>query len=277
MGNFNFGNAAWGFRELPLEEQLKITNKMNLHIHELGIANAPSDIQLDASDGELGEVKKLYEKYDIELLCAATGNDFTCGRRDDAEKVKQVVVICAKLGVKFLRIFAGFSPVEEVTGERWQIMIDCLNKCAEYAKERGVTLTVETHGGVNGFAGGEVEHFNSVTTTAETLEKMLKVLDGNIMFNYDPANLYAVGIKRPDEIYRILKGRVAYVHLKDFKTMPGGHLKPAACGGSDMCWKEILGGLSDFKGPMLFEYEIPEDLEDGLNRSYAYIKKEIEK
>lgn len=268
-----FGNAAWGFRELPLEEQLKTTNQMGLRIHELGIANAPTDISLDASDNELENIKKLYKKYDIDLLCAATGNDFTVGN-GDVEKVKKVTDICAKLGVKFLRIFAGFSPVKEVTGERWQVMIDSLNECAEHAKDKNIILAIETHGGVNNFENGEVEHFASTTTIAEILTKMLDELDSSVMFVYDPANLYAVGIERPNEIYKILKCRVGYVHLKDFKTMPSGHLKPAACGESDMDWKEILQGLGDFKGPMLFEYEIPEDLESGLQRSYEFIKRE---
>lgn len=34
-----YGNAAWGLRELPLEEQLKLTQAMGLHLLELSIAN----------------------------------------------------------------------------------------------------------------------------------------------------------------------------------------------------------------------------------------------
>lgn len=268
-----FGNAAWGFRELELEEQLKITHKMGLKIHELGIANAETDVKLDASDAELESVRKLYEKYQIELLCAATGNDFTCGNNDDVAKIKRVTDMCAVLGVKYLRIFAGFSHKEEVTGGRWDMMVESLNTCAEYAKEKGVVLAVETHGGVDGFDGGEVEHFNSVTTCTDTLKRLLDELDKSIMFNYDPANLYAVGHKDPNEVYGLLRGRVAYVHLKDFKTMPSGHKKPAACGESDMDWSKIAVGLKDFDGSLLFEYEIPSDLEDGLKRSYEFAKK----
>lgn len=268
-----FGNAAWGFRELELEEQLKITSGMGLKIHELGIANAETDIKTDASDAELESVRALYEKYGIELLCAATGNDFTCGNSDDVEKIKRVTDMCAVLGVKYLRIFAGFSHKEEVTGERWKTMVESLNRCAEHAKKKNVVLVVETHGGVDGFDGGEVEHFNSVTTCADTLKRLLDELDESIMFNYDPANLYAVGHSDPSEVYELLRGRVAYVHLKDFKTMPSGHKKPAACGESGMDWKKIAAGLKDFDGPLLFEYEIPSDLEDGLRRSYEFAKK----
>ena len=72
-----YGNASWGFREMDLEEQLKITAKMELPILELGIANASKDLPLDASDSELENVKSLYKKYSVKLMCAATGNDFT--------------------------------------------------------------------------------------------------------------------------------------------------------------------------------------------------------
>lgn len=276
MNICQFGNAAWGFRNLELSEQLKITHSMGLHIHELGIANAPLDLSLDADKNALDSVKALYQKYDIQLLCAATGNDFSCASDQDAEKVKRVTDLCAYLGIRYLRIFAGFSAANEVCGARWDQMVCALNQCAEYAKERGVTLAVETHGGVNSFPGGEVEHFMSVTTDENMLARLKSELNPSITFLYDPANLYAVGEKHPNKIYRLLENRVSYVHLKDFKTMPSGHKKPAACGESDMDWGEILCGLRNFKGVMLFEYEIPENLEAGLIKSYQYIKKELE-
>lgn len=55
-----FGNASWGFREKPLEEQLKITREMGLALLELGIANAPKDIPLDITDEQIDEIRMLY-------------------------------------------------------------------------------------------------------------------------------------------------------------------------------------------------------------------------
>ena len=198
-----FGNASWGFRETPLEKQLEITSGMGLEVLELGIANAPVDLPLDVSDEELENVKELYKKYNVKLLCASTGNDFTNGVSDDVDKIKTVVDICAKLGVKYLRIFAGFSPVEEVVGDRWQTMIDCLNTVYAYANGKNVVLTVETHGGVSDFGDG-VEHFYSTSSEPETLLKMIAEVP-DIRMNYDPANLYAVGIKNPESVYEKIK------------------------------------------------------------------------
>ncbi len=264
------GNASWGFRETPLEKQLEITKNMGLTVLELGIANAPKDIPLEADKKALDVVKVLYEKYGIELLCAATGNDFSCDSRADVEKVKKVIDICSYLGVKILRIFAGFSPADEVTGSRWDSMIECLAECGVYAEQKQVTLTIETHGGVNGFEDG-VEHFHSTSTKEELLVKMLTELPEYINVNYDPANLRAVGYKKPEEIYVLIKNRVAAVHLKDFTVLPSGHLKPAACGEGDIDWKAVLEALSGFEGPVLFEYENVEDIEEGSRRCLDFI------
>ena len=267
----NFGNAAWGFRETPLEKQLEITRNMGLDILELGIANAPKDIPLDADEKVLDTVKELYKKYKIQLLCAATGNDFSTGGKSDVGKIKKVTDICAYLGVKYLRIFAGFSPAEEVTGSRWDSMIESLCEVSAYGREKGVVMTVETHGGVNAFEDG-VEHFYSVSAKPELLCKMLGELPEYVKVNFDPANLAAVGIKNPETVYEKIKDRVAVVHLKDFAVLPSGHLKPSACGDGDINWKNVMNALADFSGPALFEYENTEDIEEGSKRCLEYIK-----
>lgn len=267
------GNASWGFRETPLEEQLRITSDMGLELLELGIANAPTDLPLDISDAELDKVKKLFEKYGVGLLCAATGNDFTCGDDSDVEKLKKVVDICQKLGVKFLRIFAGFSPVDEVCGKRWDTMINCLNEVYEYAEGKNVVPVVETHGGVNEYDDG-VEHFYSTSSKPDVLIKMIDEVP-KIKVNYDPANLYAVGIEHPQEVYELIKDKVCYVHLKDFVKLASGHFLPAACGESEMDWNALLTSLKDFYGPALFEYENTADVAEGCERCYKFIKEKL--
>lgn len=269
-----FGNASWGFRETPLEEQLKITRNMGLKVLELGIANAPKDVPLSASDEEIAAIKGMYNKYGIELCCAATGNDFSNGDKSDVPKVKKVIDICAKLSVKYLRIFAGFSPVDEVVGLRWNNMIECITDIAEYAEDKSVYPVIETHGGVKGFDDG-VEHFLSTSADNETLYKMMSELPKNVKVNFDPANLWAVGNKHPENVFISLKDRVAVVHLKDFVPLASGRIRPASCGESEMDWTAILNALKDFAGPALFEYENTEDIEAGSKRCLDYITKLI--
>ncbi|MCD7805897.1 MAG: sugar phosphate isomerase/epimerase [Lachnospiraceae bacterium] len=267
-----FGNAAWGFRQMPLEEQLKFTRKMGFEVLELGIANAPGDLPLTVEEKELEQVKNLFFQYGVRLDYASTGNDFSEGNQRDLEKVRRVCDICGRLGVKYLRIFSGFSPVKEVVGDRWETMISSLREADAYAGKRNVHLVIETHGGVRTFRDG-VEHFMSTSSHPETLARMLKELPETVRVCYDPANLWAVGLQKPEEVYEICRDRVSMVHLKEFVPLASGHLRPAACGDGEMNWRGILEALKDYEGAALFEYENPWDVREGTARCYDYIKK----
>lgn len=271
-----FGSAAWGFREMELERQLACACRLGFGIHELDIANAPGDLPANAGKEQIAEVRRLYESYGIRLLCAATGNDFSLADENlvwaDLEKVKRVIDICEKAGAKYLRIFAGFSPYAEVTDARWERMVRALNEAAEYAEERGVVPCIETHGGVLTYPDG-VEHFASVTTEYDCLERLLSELNHSLQFVYDPANLWAAGVEDPGRILGILRDRICCVHCKEFALTPSGHLKPAACGDTGMEWENILDALGEFEGPVLMEYERTEDVEEGCLRSADFLEK----
>lgn len=265
-----FGNASWGFRELPLEEQLKITSSMGLDLLELGIANAPKDLPLTVRQEELEAVKEMFDRYGIRLWYGATGNDFTGEDDGDVEKIAKVTQICARLGIRYLRIFAGFSPVEEVVGRRWDHMISRIKKADRYAQAQGVCLVIETHGGVKIREDG-AEHYNSVSTQPETLKALLEQLPDTVRLNFDPANLWAVGIKRPEVIWEMCRNRVAMIHLKDFVRLPSGRLRAAACGEGGMDLKPLLRAIADYEGAVLFEYENPQDVKEGSLRCYRYV------
>lgn len=269
-----FGNAAWGFRETPLWEQFEITKEMGLDAIEIGIANAPGDIPLDAPDALLASIRTSSEEYGVKMASAATGNDFTVGT-DDVEKVKTVIDICQKLGIGYLRIFAGFTAIGDVTDEMFENMCKSLSVVCDYAKEKGVVPVIETHGGVNGYDDG-VEHFASTTTNLASIKKIMSSLPENARICFDPANLFAVG-ENPVEIYKKIKDKVAYAHFKDFKKVSENRIKPSFCGDSDMDWDAILKEMEFFGGYAFFEYENTEDIKDGLIKCRDYINERIEK
>ena len=271
--NMIFGNAAWGFRETPLEEQFKVTSEMGLEVLEIGIANAPMDIQLHITEEEIQHIKRLAEKYKVRILCAATGNDFTTGT-DDIEKLKKVIDICDKLGIPNLRIFTGFTPLKEISDERFIMMINALTVVCNYAQEKGVIPVIETHGGVNAYEDG-VEHIVSTTTNLEMLKRIMALLPDYVGICFDPANLYAVGVEKPEVFYEAFKDKIVYAHFKDFKKLSSGHLLPSYCGDSDMNWNNILKSMADFKEAVLFEYENTEDVTEGLKKCYNYIKERV--
>ncbi len=263
------GNAAWGLRETPLAEQLKITSEMGLELLELSIAGYDKDfLQVDSTDAQIAEVKALFAKYNVRCDCCCTGNDFT--NDDVAEnvvKVKQVIDIAAKVGGKFLRIFAGFNSDSVVFGEKFENMLKALTEVATYAKAKDITLAVETHGGV-ACNGDALVHFASVTTRCDYWPQILAC---GVKINYDPANLDAAGWADPIAFYDKFIDHIPYVHLKDFAQVSGG-VTPVACGEGGLNWSELLGALQSYNGPALIEYENTIDVEDGLKRSLKYMK-----
>ncbi len=265
-----YGLAAWGLREEPLERQLQLTADLGLELLEFSIANYDKDVlQIGASDAEIEAVKAQFQKYGLRPECGCTGNDFTGD--DVAEqiiKVKEVIDIAAKLGIRYLRIFAGFNSDSIVIGERFDAMLDALKCVHDYAAPKGVTLCVETHGGVTSLANGALLHFNSVTTRVDHWKEIVKT---GVSITYDPANLAAVGSSSAVEFYRQFKESIPYIHLKDFRDVPGG-IVPAACGEGRLNWKAVLAELKKADLPAMIEYELPGDVRDGMTRSLKFLK-----
>ena len=255
------GSAAWGFRALGLEEQLALAAKLGFYTHELGIANADTDIPVDASPETVAWVKKLYQTYGLRLECAATGNDFT---GDDApaqlEKVKTVIGLCGKLGVKKLRIFSGFTQLTQMNEKLWQQTAACLRESDAWAAQQGVTLCLETHGAVEGGPNG-VRHIRSSSTQVDDLNRLLAGTEIRIV--YDPANLNAVG-EDIGAFFEAFQDRIGYVHLKDFAPVGDIWLQPCALGKGFAPWEPLKENLLALDVPLLMEYENPEDLETGL-------------
>ncbi|MBO5308598.1 MAG: sugar phosphate isomerase/epimerase [Lentisphaeria bacterium] len=265
-----YGLAAWGLREEPLESQLAITSGFGLDLLEFSIANYDKDaLQLGCSDAEIDNVKNLFARYGVKLECGCTGNDFT-GDDVDAQvvKVKAVIDIAAKLGLKILRIFVGFTSDSQVYGERFDKMIAALKSVNDYAAPKGVTLCVETHGGVTCMENGALLHFHSPSTRVDMWKKIAAT---GVSMTYDPANLSGVGMPAPGEFYKEFKAIIPYMHLKDFKDVPGGEA-PAACGEGRLDWKRLWNDLKGYDGPAMIEYEVVEDVKDGMKRSLDFIK-----
>lgn len=277
MADYRWGLACWGLRETPLDGQLAMAKRLGMSLLELGIGGHGNDfIQLDATPERLAECRAKFAAAGVVLECGSTGNDFTAADpaavAASVESVKNAIRLGSLLGVKMLRIFAGFSPVAEVTQDRWRRQVAALREVYLYGAGYGVLPVVETHGGVEGRPGGECHHTMSTSTSMEAVKRMAGEVPG-LRLNYDPANLVAAGVE-PVGFLREFRKIVAYCHLKDFVNRPGTDAwRPAACGEGGMDWGAIFGVLGEFGGPMLFEYEVPADVEDGFRRSLTYIQK----
>lgn len=271
-----YGLAVWGLRFTPLREQLAMTRRLGVDLLELGIAGFRTDLlQADSSACFTDTVRALFRENTLTPVCAATGNDFTLPKESDTlvslDRTLAALKLADALGIRYLRIFAGFSPVAEVTGVRYRLLVDCLRKVYQAAKQTQVIPVMETHGGVEALADGTVRHFASISTEDETLEKLLNDIP-TMKLNFDPANLHVLG-KDVAAFYRRYREKIAYVHLKDFVRKGLGWV-PAACGEGNMDWPGLLTEMRSFEGPALLEYEIPADAERGFADSLKFLLNE---
>ncbi|MBQ9502260.1 MAG: sugar phosphate isomerase/epimerase [Lentisphaeria bacterium] len=266
------GLAAWGLRELAHEEKFALAAKLGVKLLEISVSGHPNDfLQQDAGEAEIRETRRLAEKYGIDISAACTGNDFTLAGdlAPQIETVERAVATAAGIGSGVLRIFAGFTSDSEMDENRFSAMLDALKCVRNTAGKCGVTLAVETHGGVAcGGAPGTVRHFASVSTRIDTIDR---ILETGVSLLYDPANLNAAGVHEPERFFARYSSRVADVHLKDFRAVPGG-LVPCACGQGGLDWKKLMHALKDYSGPALIEYELPGDVARGMRESLDFLR-----
>ena len=175
---------------------------------ELGL----SGVQIYATTGEFSpetltqrekdEYKKLLADRGLEVsaLCADMGG-FGFEREADnptrVEKTKRIVDLAVEFGSSVITTHIGVIP-EDKSNPRYKVMLSALAECGIYAKERGVTLAIET--------GPE---------KAKTLLAFIEDTNGGVGVNLDPANFTMVTGQDAVEAVYILRDHIVHTHLKD--------------------------------------------------------------
>jgi L-ribulose-5-phosphate 3-epimerase len=152
----------------------------------------------------------------------------------------------------------GDSPVE---AERF---FANMRQIVPVARENGVRIALETHGGLTG-------------TAADCRRTLERLGSEQVGINYDTANvIYYRGV-RPEEDVRAIADRVIHVHLKDKR---GGRLvedfPPLGQGTID--FRAVLAVLreADYRGPISAEVELRASSADDEDRLMARTREFME-
>ena len=179
------------------------------------------------------------------------------------EYIKSAAAFAKKLGVDDVLIHAGFVANNPFSTE-YKYMRKCLTKFAQYCKDIGSNVILET--------GGE-----SPVTMLRLIED---VNLGNIYANLDTANLIMYGFGNPVDAVFTLGKNIRSMHVKDGlpPVTPNVLGKETPIGEGFVDFKRVFEQLDKvgFCGPIIIEREIDgeKQLED-LKKTIEFLNTEI--
>ena len=238
------------------------------------------------TQGEKEKYKALLKEKGLEVsaLCGDMGGYGFEREEDNAERIektKAIVDLAVEFGTKVVTTHIGVIP-EDKTNPRYGVMNKALTECGLYAKEKGVTLAIET--------GPE---------KAKTLLAFLEDTKGGVGVNLDPANFTMVTGQDAVEAVYLLKDYIVHTHAKDGVMLDknqdptevyhafavGGVDALNACEGfkelplgeGQVDWKNYLKALKEigYDGYLTIERECGENPEQDIEKAVAFLRKNL--
>jgi inosose dehydratase len=207
-------------------------------------ANAPSDVALrdiasagyagvELFDGNLVEYagrpddfREFLDDTGLQLVAVYSGANFVFSEILDEElwRISQGAALAAELGAEHLVVGGGARRTMGTTETDYARLAKALDRVVSIAEEHGLRASYHPH----------------LTTIVENGEQLETVMArSRINFCPDTAHLAAAG-SDPAELIRRYAGRIAYVHLKDFRAEPFAFLP---LGEGDVDFPAILDAL----------------------------------
>ena len=267
------GCGEWGFRELPIDDHFKICKDFRFTTLEIGIGGEQRGrLPEHMAEKEIERFKELCLDYKIKTPYCCIENDFTLNDNVAHEKMVidtlNQIKLASKLGVTHIRLFAGFTPVEKIKEYHWHQLFAAFEKCNLLCQKYGIQIGIETHGTIS-IIDGVAVHQRTVSTDPKALQILLSGLPSTVGINYDPGNLKAVAPYDKTYSLEILKNRINYCHLKDWKRSGEGWVA-CAPGDDDLDYAKLIPKIN-FDGVYLIEYEPVADIIEGLQRTLDYL------
>lgn len=136
------------------------------YCRELGLAGAELTSYFfapDANQDYFRRIKRHAFKNGVTISGTAIGNNFSNGAGDqlieEMSKAKAWIDNAAEMGALHVRFFAGTAKDFAQHPDNMKYALDALQRCSDYAEQRGVFIGVENHGNL-------------------TADQMLQIVDG---------------------------------------------------------------------------------------------------
>ncbi len=273
------GCGEWGFREMPMEKHFEICRDFGFHWMEFGIGGGQTGrLPENPSQQDIDAFRELGQRFSIETPFCCLENDFTlsdaAAHREMVDATLAGIRAGKECGATHIRLFAGFTPVDQMDEVIWQRMIDAFAQSDDLCGEFGMQIAIETHGAIQFDEQGNALHSHTASTHPDGIRRLLNELPTRIGFNYDPGNLKPLAEGDPKLRLDLIDPRINYCHLKDWRRSGDGWLA-CAIGDDDLDYGPIFTEMS-FDGVYLIEYEPLEDPLDGIRRSLDYLRRTVD-
>ncbi|MFP3953212.1 MAG: sugar phosphate isomerase/epimerase family protein [Candidatus Acetothermia bacterium] len=255
--------STWSFRhdKLPVALDkiagLKGINHLELVAHEPCLSS-----EFEFTTESIETIRNLLSDSDLELVTLSPYTDFLHKETHEREvkRGEDMLEVAQSLGARFLRVFiADTAPQTQSDEENTELASSALERLAAKAFDRGIKLTVETHG--------------KYGCSVSNLCTILNSIEGpQVGVTLDSGNLYNDG-KDPVEVTQELLSYIDYLHLKDF-LCTDGELQDCPLGRGEIQNEEILRILetSGYDGFICPEYEGDQDPAGSLRESLEYLR-----
>ncbi len=210
-------------------------------------------------------VKKLLDKYKIEISQISCGNDFLQKTKDDFQKqVKLVEKMCdivKELGFNQLRIDGGW-PKEGVEEKDYKnLIMEGIEKVVEIAEKKGVYLALDNHGTVTNNYLFQLEIFENIKS---------KFLGANLdTMNY---RWFGYPVEKLIEIYKAIAPYTIHTHLKDGIGSKEKYIGKVL-GQGEIPIEQVINILKEnkYKGVWCVEYE-GKDKNIGYEKCFEFLR-----
>jgi sugar phosphate isomerase/epimerase len=163
-------------------------------------------------------------------------------REKNLDEGKRFIDLAQQLDCPYVRVFPNNFPKERSKTETITLIAKGLSSLGDYAKEKQVTVLMETHG--------------EVVKSEDLAAVMELAAHPNVGLVWDPANMWTVTKEAPAAAYGQLKKYIRHTHIKDAKLVEG---KPqyTLLGKGEVPIFEAIDVLikNGYKGYYSFEWE----------------------
>lgn len=159
------------------------------------------------------------------------------------KEAKSFIDLAQQINCPYVRVFPNDFPKDQDRTKTIEYVATGLLELGQYAKERNVSVLLETHGAFS--------HSDDILKTMQAAEHP------NIGLIWDISNMWTKTKEAPSVVYKRLKKYIRHTHIKDAKLLPGDKLQYVFLGKGDVPIFEAIDILAKdgYKGYYSFEWE----------------------